>query len=122
MCFLLIRHIRPHLGSPRCIKEGQKIHSSFLLGSQDDSGPKDNSKEVKKKPYFPKAIPVNCRNRESRREYWNGLKIGSDEIEADLYDDIQRHITEWSDNADNSREKGFIELVLKDARSGIVLP
>jgi hypothetical protein len=62
--------IRPHLGSPRKLHPGQKIHSSLMLSD--------------KAKYTPKARPLNDDN------FWDkGLKGLGDWLEYDLHEETQ---------------------------------
>ena len=63
--------IRPHLGSPRKIHPGQKIHSSLMLSD--------------KAKYTAKARPL-----DDNPNFWEkGLTGLGDSLESDLYEDRQ---------------------------------
>ena len=87
---------RPHFGASRKIQDGQRIHSSVLVGKT-------------KAPYVPKARPP-----VDDTSFWKDLPRGW--LERDLYE-YTRHLL-WAYSKRSLREKWAYETLLQIALSG----
>jgi hypothetical protein len=105
--------IRPHLGSSRIIRPGQKIHSSFLLSSKNE--------------YTPKAHPL-----EDGDSFWKelraaglGSKMAHQWLELDLYEYTKTVVDNLVGNFITRRQSVTLETLHQIATSskpGSIIP
>ena len=118
---------RPHLGSPRRIQPGQKIHSSLFLESGDKTADVGKSK-LHISPYVPKAIPKDRAEWKNLSGYWEHLREDykksikqrrpHSKVEVDLYDDIHGLVSSYARSSNQKEEEVLLGNVARKVNSG----